>query len=292
VSSRPDGTARRPWALQAANLWLLLALMAATALSGALFLWHVYTPGAQPTVVAAFWVGLVATAVLAAFPRRRISVTANALVALSSVFLVVQLVRIAGGPSEAVTIGRPFDEEWTVVNGGRSTLVNAHWTFGVERDAIDLVQFADGRSHRGDRSRLENFPIFGDRLLAVADGRVTAAVDTLPDLPVGGSTWHDMAGNHVVLDIGDGRYVLYGHLRQGSLRVRVGDHVRRGQVIGLVGDSGNSGEPHLHLQVQNTPTFDVEDPTIRTYPILFDDATVADVRRGDSVAPATGPATR
>jgi murein DD-endopeptidase MepM/ murein hydrolase activator NlpD len=56
-------------------------------------------------------------------------------------------------------------------------------------------------------------------------------------------------------------------------------------VIGQVGDSGNSDEPHLHLQVQNQPTFDVADRDIRTYPILFDGATVADVRRGDSVRP-------
>ena len=94
-----------------------------------------------------------------------------------------------------------------------------------------------------------------------------------------------MAGNHVILDIGGGHYVLYGHLKQGSLRVRPGEQVRRGQVLGQVGGSGNSGEPHLHLQIQDKPTFDVEDRGIRTYPILFDGATVSDVRRGDSVQP-------
>jgi murein DD-endopeptidase MepM/ murein hydrolase activator NlpD len=94
-----------------------------------------------------------------------------------------------------------------------------------------------------------------------------------------------MAGNHVVLDIGGGHHVVYGHLKQGSLRVHAGEQVRRGQVLGEVGDSGNSGEPHVHLQVQNRPTFDVEDRSIRTYPILFDGATVSDVRRGDSVRP-------
>ena len=56
-------------------------------------------------------------------------------------------------------------------------------------------------------------------------------------------------------------------------------------MVGQVGDFGNSGEPHLHLQVQNKPTFDVEDRSIRTYPILFGGATVSDVRRGDSVRP-------
>jgi murein DD-endopeptidase MepM/ murein hydrolase activator NlpD len=158
----------------------------------------------------------------------------------------------------------------------------------VERNAIDLVQVVDGKTYRGDRSRLENFHIFGDPLLAVADGRVTAAVDGHPDLPIGGTTWHEMAGNHVILDIGGGHYVLYGHLEQGTLRARVGDQVYRGQLIGQVGDSGNSGEPHLHIQVQNMPTFDVEDRGIRTFPILFEGATVSDARRGDSVRPVAG----
>jgi hypothetical protein len=172
-----------------------------------------------------------------------------------------------------------------VVSGGRSALVNNHWSLDVQHDAIDLVQVVDGKTYRGDRSRLENFHIFGDRVLAVADGRITAAVDGHPDLPIGVTTWENMAGNHVILDIGGGHYVLYGHLQQGSLRVQAGDQVRRGQVLGLVGDSGNTGEPHLHIQVQNTPTFDVGNREIRTYPVLFDAATVTDVRRGDTIMP-------
>jgi hypothetical protein len=64
-----------------------------------------------------------------------------------------------------------------------------------------------------------------------------------------------------------------GRIRRDPARGRVGERVRRGRVIGQVGDSGNSGEPHLHLQVQNRPTFDVEDRSIRTSPILLTDAT-------------------
>jgi hypothetical protein len=207
------------------------------------------------------------------------------LAVLASVVLAVSLVGTVSGPRGAVRIGVPFTEQWEVASGGRSALVNNHWTLAVQRDAIDFVRLVDGKTYRGDRSRLENFFIFGQPLVAVADGRVTEAVDAHPDLPVGGNTWHDMAGNHVIIDIGDGHYVLYGHMKLGSLRVRVGDQVRRGQLIGQVGDSGNSDEPHLHIQVQNKPTFDVEDRAIRTYPILFDGATVSDLRRGDSVKP-------
>ena len=86
----------------------------------------------------------------------------------------------------------PSPSSGEVVSGGRSALVNNHWTLAVQRDAIDFVQLVDGKTYRGDRSRLENFHIFGQPLLAVADGRVTAAVDAHPDLPVGGTpgrTW-------------------------------------------------------------------------------------------------------
>ena len=75
-------------------------------------------------------------------------------------------------------------EQWRSSPRGRSALVNNHWTLAVQHDAIDFVQFVDGKTFRGDRSRLENFHIFGHPLLAVADGRITAAVDGHPDLSI------------------------------------------------------------------------------------------------------------
>src|SRR5262249_44580608 len=64
-------------------------------------------------------------------------------------------------------------------------------------------------------------------------------------------TLETVAGNHVILDLGQGRYAFYAHLQPGSLRVKVGDQVRRGQVLGLVGNSGNSTEPHLHFHISD-----------------------------------------
>ena len=60
-------------------------------------------------------------------------------------------------------------------------------------------------------------------------------------------------GNSVILDIGGGNYALYGHFQPGSVRVKEGDRVRRGDVLGLVGSSGNSLAPHLHFHVMSTP---------------------------------------
>ncbi|MGE3287035.1 MAG: M23 family metallopeptidase [Pseudonocardia sp.] len=281
----PRRLARAPWALQAGNVLVLLVLAGAAELAGTSFLWRVLAPGAQGVLAALFWAGLVATAVLAAFPRHRIPAAANVTVALGSVVLAGQLVLIAAPPTDPVRIGAPLAGEWTVLSGGRATLVNAHRSLAVQRDAVDIARFVDGRTRRGDGSRLEDHAVYGAPVLAVADGRVTAVVDGHPDAPVGGRTWQAMAGNHVVLDIGGGHHVLYAHLQQGSIGVAPGEVVRRGEVIARVGDSGNSDAPHLHLQVQNAPTFDVTDRTIRTFPVLFDGVTVPDPRRGDTVAP-------
>jgi murein DD-endopeptidase MepM/ murein hydrolase activator NlpD len=60
-----------------------------------------------------------------------------------------------------------------------------------------------------------------------------------------------VGGNHVIVDLGGGHYAFYAHLKPGSIRVRAGDRVHRGQVLGLVGNSGNSTEPHLHFHVSD-----------------------------------------
>jgi murein DD-endopeptidase MepM/ murein hydrolase activator NlpD len=68
-------------------------------------------------------------------------------------------------------------------------------------------------------------------------------------------TIETIAGNFVSLDLGNGRYAHYAHLQPGSLRVKVGDRVKPGQVLGLLGNSGNSDAPHLHFQITDGPSF-------------------------------------
>jgi hypothetical protein len=62
-------------------------------------------------------------------------------------------------------------------------------------------------------------------------------------------------GNHVVVDIGGNRYAFYAHMRPGSGAVKVGDHVRAGQILGHVGNTGSSTEPHLHMHIVDRPSF-------------------------------------
>jgi hypothetical protein len=126
----------------------------------------------------------------------------------------------------------------------------------AQRFAIDYVRVdTAGSTVSGDRARNENFYAENADAIAVADGIVVATKDSIPENVPGPTsravpiTLETVGGNFVILDIGGGRYAFYAHLRPGSLRVRTGDRVRRGQVVGLVGNSGNSTEPHLHFHL-------------------------------------------
>ncbi len=128
----------------------------------------------------------------------------------------------------------------------------------AQRFAIDWVRMnPDGNTFTGDEKDNKNYRAYGSEALAVADGTVTEVKDGIPqNIPGENSravpiTLETIAGNHVILDIGHGHYALYAHLQPGSLKVKLGDHVKRGQVLGLVGNSGNSTEPHLHFHMTN-----------------------------------------
>src|SRR5690606_411951 len=87
---------------------------------------------------------------------------------------------------------------------------------------------------------------------------VARAVDGLPDQVPGalpaGMTLAEADGNHVILDLGGGRWILYAHMKPGSVAVREGDRVRRGRVIGQVGNTGNSQAPHVPIWVMAAPS--------------------------------------
>jgi hypothetical protein len=126
----------------------------------------------------------------------------------------------------------------------------------AQRYAVDWEQLdGAGRVYAGPREVPGSYAIYGKDALAVADATVASVVDGLPEQTPGkfpeNIPIEQADGNSVILDLGAGRFALYAHLQPGSLRVRKGDRVRRGQVLGLVGNSGNSVAPHLHFHVMD-----------------------------------------
>lgn len=162
----------------------------------------------------------------------------------------------AGRPTQAA-LRLPFDAPragaWIVYWGGPDLVGNYHAATVPQRFAMDLVVHRDGATFAGDPLALDSYFCWGEPILAPAAGTVIAAIDGLPDQPIGASDPGHPAGNHVVIDLGIGEYLFLAHLRQGSVAVADGDAVRPGDRIGLCGNSGNSSEPHLHVHLQTTP---------------------------------------
>src|SRR5262249_3563922 len=143
--------------------------------------------------------------------------------------------------------------EWLAANGPsnssghRRALVPVNGGAHIaQRFAIDFVQLReDGRTFSGDQKDNKNYRCYGGDALAVADGTVVAIKDGIPENVPGVNsravpiTLETIGGNHIILDIGGSNYAFYAHLQPGSLKVKVGDKVRAGQVLGLVGNSGN-----------------------------------------------------
>jgi hypothetical protein len=148
----------------------------------------------------------------------------------------------------------PLDGPVTVAWGGPSTEVNYHVVMPDQRWAYDLLVTEDGRSFRGDGSRLEDHFAFGKPVRAPADGVVRTIHDGEPDGPIGQWRVLGAAGNHIVLQVAEREFLFIAHLERGSIAVRPGDRVVAGQAIARVGNSGNSSEPHVHLHLQDTPT--------------------------------------
>ncbi len=170
---------------------------------------------------------------------------------------------------EAVVIAPPLrGNNWLVANGSGAIISPHRYTVQAtngqlrppEYFAIDFVRF-DEQQHLyiDDIKDVKNWFGYGSDIISVAAGRVIEVRDDLPDDIPGEArpklTADEYAGNHVIVDIGNGKYASYAHLAPGSIVVRKGEQVQQGQVLGKLGNSGNSDGPHLHFQITDSGSF-------------------------------------
>ena len=184
--------------------------------------------------------------------------------------------RFHDGQHESVVIGLPTrirsqrlivkpplrGNNWLSVNGP-SNLSNHRRTFILldgkltfaQRFAVDWVSlYGDGKTFHGDPQDNRNYGAYGAQILSVQDGLVVGLKDGIPENTPGRTraveiNRETLAGNWVLVRISRAQYAFYAHLQPGSLAVKLGQRVQSGQVLGLLGNSGNSSEPHLHFHM-------------------------------------------
>ena len=187
-------------------------------------------------------------------------------------------------PAGIDTLGAPFDisagtprvispplrgNNWVAQNGccdpgwaHRDAILPVNMKLNnSQRFAIDWMRTNDqGNFYTGDQTKNESYADYGTPVYAIADGAVTSTLDNieanvpgkLPDPAT--ITVDNVDGNHIIMDIGGGVYAMYAHFIKGSLTVKPGDKVKRGQQIAKLGNTGNSSVPHLHFQLMNGPS--------------------------------------
>jgi peptidase M23-like protein len=159
---------------------------------------------------------------------------------------------LSGGPWVARGIGNDsYHRRGYLAVRGRAVV--------CQRFAIDWGKLdAEGHDHTGEGTRNADYAGYGEPVFAVADATVSEVLDGLeendpptqtPKVPM---TYTNIPGNHIVLDLGDGLFALYAHLKPGSLQVKMGDRVHAGDRIAALGDSGNAVGPHLHFHISDS----------------------------------------
>jgi hypothetical protein len=148
----------------------------------------------------------------------------------------------------------PFAGAAFVLWGGDSAELNHHHSHSVQRYAFDFVgvpSTVDGRRWSDNGQQNEDFFIWNRSILCPLDGVVVEAVDGLRDNFPGQVYDRMLSGNFVLIKHADSIFSHLSHLKCGSVLVKAGSAVRRGELLARCGNSGRSTEPHLHFHVQS-----------------------------------------
>jgi murein DD-endopeptidase MepM/ murein hydrolase activator NlpD len=146
----------------------------------------------------------------------------------------------------------PFTGEWFVFWGGDTKEQNYHVISRSQKNAFDFViAGGSGNTFKTDGKHNEDYYAFGQSLTAPCDAEVVMVTDGIKDNVPGEMNKEQITGNTVVLKTMNNEYLLFAHFKQNSIQVTKGARIKKGQLLGLCGNSGNSSEPHLHFHIQD-----------------------------------------
>jgi len=156
-------------------------------------------------------------------------------------------------PAGAINLVSPLrDSDYVVLHGGASPFINGHFKVRPQNFALDIVglnKLGLRASPFSDMGNLDNYEIYGASLYSPCNGTVAVAVDGFQDLVPPKTDPEHLAGNHVLLEC-EGVEVVLAHMQKDSVNVSAGDSVTTATLLGKVGNTGNTSEPHLHLHAE------------------------------------------
>ena len=146
----------------------------------------------------------------------------------------------------------PFKGKWNVGWGGDTVDLNYHVQYKAQKNAFDfLITDNEGKTYITNGRTNIDYYAFGKEIIAPCDAEVVLAVDGIEDNKPGELNPLYIPGNTVILKTENDEYLFFLHFQQHSVKVKEGQKVKKGDLLGLCGNSGNSSEPHLHFHIQN-----------------------------------------
>lgn len=146
----------------------------------------------------------------------------------------------------------PFKDEWTVFWGGDTKELNYHVVSAAQKNAFDIIiTDAKGNSYKTDGKTNEDYYAFGKELIAPCDGEIVLVVDGVKDNVPGEMNTFNVGGNIVIIKTANNEFLVFCHFKHQSIKVKEGQKIKQGELLGLCGNTGNSSEAHLHFHIQN-----------------------------------------
>jgi hypothetical protein len=147
----------------------------------------------------------------------------------------------------------PFTGTWLVSNGGRTSVTNNHFRPSDQGPQNQLYAYDFRMENTGKETKLDDFPVFGMDVLTPGDGMIIQVIDGSIDVLPGERDRSVGVGNAIIINHLNGEYSLLCHFKHNSIRVKVGQKVKQGNVMGLCGNTGNTTQPHIHFNLQDGP---------------------------------------
>jgi hypothetical protein len=166
-------------------------------------------------------------------------------------------------------IEMPVKGKWLALHAGEKPWVNYHGNYPPQKFSIDMVKVDESRDFfKGMGENNTDFFCFNDSIFSPVNGNVVKIVNTFPNQEIAnGPDTLNSAGNYIVIQMSENKYLFLSHLSPENMMVKEGDTIKMGSHLASLGNSGNSTFPHLHVRIQNKAEYN--DSTALGLPFRF-----------------------